>query len=227
MDHQKKEIQAYYDQLASDYDEDRFENSYGNYLHQQEQRLLIRWLSKKPKSNTLDLACGTGRFLNLADYGVDFSKNMLAQAKTKFPKVQLFESDISRLPFKENQFDAIFSMHVFMHLNPNTIRETIQEAYRVLKKDGLFIFDFPNQKRRKAINYKKEGWHGNSALDLNSLEKMIGDQWFIEKSAGFLLFPVHRFPRPIRKYFRPLDSILCQTSAKHFSSYYCVCLKKK
>jgi len=223
----KEEILNYYDQLAPAYDEDRFQNSYGNYLDRQERSLLKNWLSGRSRSHALDLACGTGRLLGYAKNGVDFSKNMLAQAKEKYPEHQLIQSDISKLPFEDKSFKTVFSFHVFMHLDLNTIEKTLKEVHRILEKDGMFIFDFPNIKRRKAINYKKAGWHGNTALDLKGLLTLLGDRWSISKSSGFLLFPVHRLPKKTRKYFRQIDSLLCKSFLKHFASYYCVCLIKK
>ena len=222
---QKRDILAYYDQLASKYDEDRFENTYGNYLDKQEWSLLKKWLSNHPPKAILDLGCGTGRLLGFAKTGVDFSQNMLSKAQEKYPDHHLSQSDISSLPFADHSFEVVYSMHVFMHLDQKTIEQTLAEVHRVLKKEGLFIFDFPNLKRRKVIQYNKEGWHGNTAMDLKIIATLLGQQWEIQKSSGFLLFPIHRFPNWMRKYLQPLDSILCNTFMKHFASYYCVCLK--
>ncbi len=224
---QKESILSYYDQLAKEYDQDRFENSYGVYLNSQERNLLSKWLRNQSIEDTLDVGCGTGRLLDFAKSGVDFSKNMLSEASKKYPDRQLFQSDISSLPFKKKQFKSAFSFHVFMHLDVDTVKKSLDEVHRILEKGGLFIFDFPNQRRRKAINYTKGGWHGNTALDLKILSKMIEGKWSIQKSAGFLLFPIHRFPKSIRKYLCGLDSVLSRTFLKHFASYYCVCLVKQ
>jgi len=224
---QKENILSYYNQLAEEYDQDRFGNSYGGYLDRQEQSLLSRWLNHSTIEKTLDVGCGTGRLLNFAMNGVDFSKNMLAEAAKKYPDRQFYQSDISSLPFKDKQFKTAFSFHVFMHLDLETIEKSLAEVHRILEKDGLFIFDFPNQRRRKAISYKKDGWHGNTALDLKTLSGLIKEKWSIQKSSGFLLFPIHRFPKSMRKYLFGLDSFLSRTFLKHFASYYCVCLRKK
>lgn len=226
MGNQKKEILNYYDQLAPEYDKDRFGNSYGHYLDHQERTVLQEWLENAETKRTLDLGCGTGRLLDFAQHGVDFSQNMLSIAQQKYPQHQLTQSDITALPFSDGQFTSVFSFHVLMHLEPETIQKTLQEVYRILEKDGVFICDFPNIKRRKAINYKKAGWHGNTALDLVELQRLAGDQWHIRKSTGFLLFPIHRFPTWSRPFFRYWDSLLSKTFLKHFASYYCVCLVK-
>ncbi len=41
----------------------------------------LRKFLKKQKEKTVDLGCGNGRFLDYADLGVDFSKEMLKRAK--------------------------------------------------------------------------------------------------------------------------------------------------
>jgi len=51
----------YYNQLAGRYDDERFANSYGAYIHAQERRLLQCWLAPITHGKILDLACGTGR----------------------------------------------------------------------------------------------------------------------------------------------------------------------
>ena len=67
----KQEITQYYNDLATDYDKNRFANSYGKYIHLQETQILDKYITLNDISKNLDIACGTGRFLNYADYGID------------------------------------------------------------------------------------------------------------------------------------------------------------
>ena len=62
----QQDITCYYDQLAKEYDSDRFANSYGKYIHAQESKVLDRYLNKSETDYNLDLATGTGRFLEYA-----------------------------------------------------------------------------------------------------------------------------------------------------------------
>ena len=223
---EKNAIQNYYDQLASEYDEDRFNNSYGQYLHSQERQILQRRLGPISKKNILDMGCGTGRFLDFAKNGIDFSKGMLAQAQAKYPDHELTVGDISKMPFPENSFEAIFSLHVFMHLKIETIEKAINEAHRVLKPGGILIFDFPSKARRNLINYKKEGWHGNTALEVNTVNKLTEGKFKMQGYEGVLFFPIHRFPKSTRPFFRKLDSLLCRSFLKKWASYHFIFLKK-
>jgi len=220
-------IKNYYNQLASEYDDDRFNNSYGQYLHLQERQILVRSLGHFSKKMILDMGCGTGRFLDFAENGVDFSEGMLREAKEKFPKHNLALSDISKMPFNEGSIKAVYSLHVFMHLDLNTIQKTIQEAHRVLKPNGVLVFDFPSKARRKLINYQKEGWHGNTALDIGSIEALTNGLFKLEGYEGVLLFPIHRIPFALRPFIRTLDSWLCKSFLKKWASYHFVFLKKK
>lgn len=77
----EKDIKEYYNKLASKYDQSRFANSYGKFIHIQEKRILTKYLGQLQNQKNLDLACGTGRFLNFASHGIDASEEMIKQAK--------------------------------------------------------------------------------------------------------------------------------------------------
>lgn len=81
LSHVKTDITTYYNQLAQNYDSDRFGNIYGQFLHAQERALLTRWLALLKTGSVLDLGCGTGRFLDLATHGPDASTGMLEVAR--------------------------------------------------------------------------------------------------------------------------------------------------
>lgn len=96
----------------------------------------------------LDIGCGRGKiafFLkNKASeiYGVDNSKRELQFAKKNGLKVKLIDLDKSKLPFKNNFFDTVTCLDVIEHVrNPFTL---VNEAFRVLKKNGSFILSAPN-----------------------------------------------------------------------------------
>lgn len=85
----------------------------------------------------LEIGCGIGRLAELYDCGIDISKEMLKKApKGKGHKV----CDGQSIPYPDKSFDSIFSVQVFQHI-PD-IQPYIDEAYRVLKPGGRFIFQF-------------------------------------------------------------------------------------
>lgn len=98
----------------------------------------------------LDVGCGTGFMLKLAKpyfkelCGVDITPAMLAQAKSKFKndhsrKVQLDLGSSEDLKYPDGHFDMVSAYGFLHHLE--RIDKTLREAYRVLKKGGIFYSD--------------------------------------------------------------------------------------
>lgn len=224
----QNEINHYYDNLASEYDNDRFGNSYGKYIDHQEKKILRKILSKDYyKDRTLDLACGTGRFLDFAQTGLDASPQMLTQAQSKFPNADLFESDALKTPFEDNSFKTILSFHFIMHLDKEKTKLFLDESYRLLQSEGQLIFDFPSKNRRKLINYKATNWHAANELYIEDIKELGKNKWIVKKYYGILFFPIHRIPRSLRNIFRLVDSIICHSFLRKYASYIIVVLEKR
>jgi len=220
----KNSILEYYNRLAETYDENRFGNSYGWYIDQQERRFLSSFFNHKKYSKILDLGCGTGRLLNFATHGTDFSDKMLAIARQKHPEKIMAKGEISEIPFK-NLFDCIFCFHVIMHQNKQETISFLNECYRKLTHNGILIFDYPTKIRSKNIS-SQENWHANNCFTVSEISELSKDQFTIKNTTGILLFPIHRFPKILRKYFLPLDVFLCTTFLKKYASYHLVVLAK-
>lgn len=68
----------------------------------------------QPGQSAIDVACGSGRLTAELSrraeggrvVGLDFSRRMLARARTDYPRLVFFEGDALRLPFAEGEFDA-------------------------------------------------------------------------------------------------------------------------
>ena len=97
--------------------------------------------------SVLDVACGTGNYLNAQAthygsetvrlVGADKSVAMLEVAKGKSKDIEYVQSRAEELPFPPSSFDYVrneYSMHHF-----SDKRRVINQVYRVLKSDGLFI----------------------------------------------------------------------------------------
>ncbi len=98
----------------------------------------------------LDLGCGAGRHavcLAKNDFdavGVDVSKSALRIAKEWLKKenleeVALAQATMTSIPFKDNQFDAVISVSVIHHAIKKDIEATINEVYRILKRNGVLL----------------------------------------------------------------------------------------
>jgi 2-polyprenyl-6-hydroxyphenyl methylase/3-demethylubiquinone-9 3-methyltransferase len=101
----------------------------------------------------LDIGCGGGLaceyVANLNAYvsGIDLSLNSIKTAQEHAKKNNLnidYQGGIAEnLPYEENSFDVVLCFDVLEHVDD--WQKVIFEAYRVLKKDGLFLFDTINR----------------------------------------------------------------------------------
>jgi len=94
-----------------------------------------------------------------------------------------------------------------------------------LTAKGTLIFDYPTKARSKGIS-PQEDWHANNSFTISEISELSKDQFTIKNTTGILLFPIHRFPKSLRKYFLPLDIFLCKTFLKKYASYHIVVLEK-
>jgi len=91
----------------------------------------------------LDAGCGMGRYTAVAAgmgaeiIGLDLSKSVLkAYEKTRpHPLTHIIQADIMRLPFRNGQFDVIYSLGV-LHHTPNARQAFLQLAKR-LQENGI------------------------------------------------------------------------------------------
>ncbi|MBR9922574.1 MAG: class I SAM-dependent methyltransferase [Bacteroidetes bacterium] len=227
-----QDIYTYYEALAPKYDEDRFDNSYGRFIHQQEVALLVKILADREGKSILDLACGTGRLSRFATHGTDQSKSMISIARDKNPGVKFHCSDALNMPFEEGRFDAIFAFHFVMHLEPEALKQVLEECARCLKPGGKLILDFPSAFRRKAIRFYSRrknliGWHAASAYSVKDWEKLCGETFSVVDHHGLLFLPVHRFPSKMRKRLKLLDQRLSRSFLGPLSSYLLLEMIKK
>ena len=223
-------VKAYYDRIGQEYDDDRFgSSSYGQYIHTQECAFLDRWLPEYPMVKTLDMGCGTGRFMKRATDGVDFSEGMLAEARKKFPDKQFHVAGISETGLPDTSFKKVFSMHVLMHLDTETTIGFLHEAHRLLETEGILVVDFPSQKRRSFGQRKvsTDHWHGSNAHTVDSVLQAGNGKWRLVKSRGILFLPIHRFPKKLRPYLRWLDDLMCRSFLKNYASYLIIVLEKQ
>lgn len=223
----RNSILEYYNQLASKYDQDRFANSYGDYIHQQEVNILKKFLSPLNIENNLDVACGTGRFLNFSRHGVDFSPKMIEIAKSKYREKKILVADAKALPYPDETFANVTAFHLFMHLTLEDLQLILSEVARVTKKGGKFIFDIPSEKRRNLTQYKAPGWHGGFQISAQTLTEVASEHWNVHAFFGIGFFPIHKIPKPLRKLVRPFDSLFAKSPLKEYSSHIIYVLTKK
>ena len=126
----------------------------------------IRQLKKD--MTVLDVGCGNGFLAPLvmargANYvGLDLSEKLIAIAKKKYKKeIQagakfLIGDMVSRLSFRNETFDRIFSFAAFHHIPSNELRlKALREMFRVLKKKGqvvIIVWNLRNKWSNERFN---------------------------------------------------------------------------
>ncbi len=100
-----------------------------------------------------DIGCGSGgMLLALSCFSIrrgigieiDSALKHLSECKLKnFDKIEIIQTDGKSLPFEDNYFDIVTSIHVIEHVTD--ICTYLNQLYRVLKPNGLALIECPNR----------------------------------------------------------------------------------
>ena len=165
---------------------------------------LRQFLKLDRSDRVLDLGCGSGRTLvwnagaaqTMA--GLDISPFFAREA---LDRVDLLLGDLRRLPFADGTFTKAWSLDVLEHLSPESLRDMLREANRVLAPGGaLFIYTHVRKNGRlaggtRAVNkfaraLERRGWldltqerlrksdHINPLADHDDLARVVAGAGF-------------------------------------------------
>ena len=103
-------------------------------------------LLKYKEKVILDLCCGTGNQLNLLSkhgfrnlYCLDISDSMLEIAKRSDSSIKIYNEDATKTSFNNASFDVVIISFAIHEKDRNTQQALINEAYRIIKKDGFML----------------------------------------------------------------------------------------
>jgi SAM-dependent methyltransferase len=167
-----------------------------------------RLLPKVPLEGVslLDVGCGLGAGLRwMIDQhpgrqhpnrlvGCDQSSEMVNQAKQNVPEAEIVQTDAENLPFKDEEFDVVYTVTVLQH-NPDARRaHLLGEICRVAAKD-IFLFEEPSVVMPPATatsgpyqNFwgRPVGWyagvcasHGFELVETDALETFVSRKVFM------------------------------------------------
>lgn len=104
----------------------------------------------------LDLGCGSGRHLvylarqGFSVYGLDSSATGLGYAQKWLEaeglSAELVQQDMTCLPYPDEYFDGLISIHVIFHNTLANMRKTIREIHRVLCPGGWALVTFQSKR---------------------------------------------------------------------------------
>ena len=105
---------------------------------------LLRTIDISPGISVLDVACGPGyvaaaaQQLGAISTGVDFSREMILQARMLNPGIEFIECDAQNLPFTPETFERVSMNFGLLHFTHP--EKGLSEACRVLKRGGKLGF---------------------------------------------------------------------------------------
>lgn len=137
----------------------------------------------QPASSILDIACGTGSVLALAEkmglecFGNDLSPGMLTRAQRKVPKATFRQGSFYKLPYPDNTFDYVIETNALSGYGVG-VQTALLEMLRVCKPGGqVRIGDYaksPNETLWTRILEKSMLLFGDQACDFMSQFKALG-----------------------------------------------------
>jgi len=119
------------------------------------------------RGKLLILGCGGGRTIGpLHEKGfditaIDIVPEMVEETKRKFPNLPVYQMDAAGLRLDDNSFDCVFfPFHGLGYVYPD-IYKCVEEAARVLKPNGVAIFNTHNRFYLKRLRHFFKGRYYN------------------------------------------------------------------
>jgi ubiquinone/menaquinone biosynthesis C-methylase UbiE len=166
----------------------------------------------------LDIACGTGRFLDfvkqtwprLPVVGLDLSEAYCRHARrhlSRWSHVDLIVGNAEAIPVPDNSFDAATCIFTFHELPPQARRNAIRECARVLKPGGRFVLldslqrgdvrDYDGVLERFPQNYHEPYYDSYISEDFSAIARQFG--LMHKRDATAFVSKVMVFDKPLRK----------------------------
>jgi cyclopropane fatty-acyl-phospholipid synthase-like methyltransferase len=159
---------------------------------------IVQFIKKKGllKGEVLDYGCGAGHLLEqmlkqpgVNFYGLDFSADSINETTKRTagkPNLKALVL-VDKLPtdFNDEQFNSITLIETIEHLQDETLHETMQELFRILKKNGKIFITTPfNENLDDHLNFcpfcKSEFHHMQhmQSFNVDSLTALAGKYGF-------------------------------------------------
>ncbi|OGC93796.1 MAG: hypothetical protein A2142_07160, partial [candidate division Zixibacteria bacterium RBG_16_48_11] len=125
-----------------------------------------------PRGKLLDVACGTGEFLqtlpkSVSGCGIDISPAAIQRAKEKLKgSYQLEVAPADGIPFPDDYFDYVTCFGSIEHFENR--EKSLKEMLRVGKTDCQYVFIVPNSKLnyKTLLNFKTHTFQKEAKEDL-------------------------------------------------------------
>jgi demethylmenaquinone methyltransferase/2-methoxy-6-polyprenyl-1,4-benzoquinol methylase len=141
MDKQPDEVSGMFDGVAKRYDFTNTVLSGGNAVLWR--AATVRAIDPQPGERILDVCSGTGTSTaalakrGSTVVGVDFSPEMVTEARKRHKNLEFIQADAAKLPFGDDEFDV--ATVSFGLRNVQDPKAVLAELYRVLKPGGRLV----------------------------------------------------------------------------------------
>ena len=135
------------------------------------------------KPPVLEIGCGVGRLMKPGYTGVDISRKMLAIAKKRKPDCTFILGNGREIPAHNGSFQSAYCVLVFQHLPEEGVKAYLKEAHRVLKRGGVFRFQFIQGTESEPFSHHSpiddmDWWVQQAGFTVEAIdEKLIHKQW--------------------------------------------------
>ena len=167
IDEQKKRVTTYFDE-SKGWQGDLYhtEDSYFSRVINRRKQYALEMINSLPDlkiGKALDIGCGSGvylrEFFNMGFdcYGIDISSEMVEACKTLLradqhpDRIHLFQGEVEKLPFKDNEFDLVICIGVLGYLLRD--EKALGELKRIVKPGGYLLVNLTNMYSLSDFDY--------------------------------------------------------------------------
>ena len=218
------------------YDIKRFSDPKGKLFNKFEMYQLEHILfNLPPKQRILEVGCGTGRFIlkcleaSHEVHGLDLSPSMLNECRKKtsqFENVYFYMAEGAKLPFKNNEFDFIYSIRTLNQVSSKSYAiDMIHEIIRVCSNDGIILIEFVN---KQSLTLQR---NPSVRLSIKDIKLIITKYRNIEIKdiSGLLFFPqtlLNLTPNFLLNFFEKTDMVFSNLFPMFSTRCYLILYKK-
>lgn len=189
--------------------------------------------SLKKGKKILDVGCGPGtdaeifiKEYKLKCYGIDiYEDDNIKKLPLHFKIGSVFN-----IPYKDGEFDYVFTHDVIHHIDEKKQRETehikgLKELRRVTKSGGYIIVIEGNRYNPLFYPHMVK-LHGHDHLRQSYFKSLI-KKVFQGDSISFKFFEAHVYPKSLLYFFKLYEYVMEHLAPKEFLAYNAAIIQKK